>query len=46
MNLAQRLKDLAEGLREEHVSFFFVQDLYVIADEVAELEWRMEALEK
>ena len=45
MSLEEQLKNVAEGLREEGVPNFFVQDLYMIADEVGDLEWRMNDLE-
>lgn len=46
MSLEQRLRYLANALREENVPNFFIQDLYQLAEEVGELEWLMEGLEK
>lgn len=45
MNLEQKLRYLANALREENVPNFFVAELANIAEEVGDLEWRVDGLE-
>lgn len=46
MSLEQELLYIAEGLREENVPHFFIQDLINAAERAGTLEWRLEDLEK
>lgn len=45
MSLESELVDLAEGLREYEVPYFYIQDLRNLAGQVGDLEWRMKGLE-